>query len=116
MTCLEHLIENTLTCIENKKGYENIMDNIRNDVNLECAGITPDQCWEICQYVYYVFIACGYEKTKHKEEIIKQLEEQISFTKKEVESSYDMIGYNLGVLDGLRNALWTVKNVFEGER
>ena len=55
MTCLEHLIENCLVRMEQGKTYEEIMDHIRNDVNLENAGITPEQCWEICQYVHYSF-------------------------------------------------------------
>ena len=112
MTCLEHLIENTLVRIERGEGYKNILEHIKNDCNLEYAGITPDQCWEICQYVYYVFIAYGYEKTKHKEEVIKQLEEQINYQK----NNDDFSDYYRGMVDGLENALWIVRNVFEGER
>ena len=62
MTNLEHLIENCLCDIEAGKSTEEIMKNIKNDINLKYADITPSQCWEICQYVYYTFIMGHYEK------------------------------------------------------
>lgn len=62
MTYLEHLIENCLCNIERGMSYDKIMKQIKKDVNLEYAGITAEQCWEICQYVYYVFIQYGYKK------------------------------------------------------
>lgn len=65
MTCLEHLIENCLCDMEDDLPTEKIMRNIREDVNLKYSGITADQCWEICQYVYYVFIQDGYERIKN---------------------------------------------------
>ena len=37
MSNLEHLIENTLVCIENKLPYEKILDFIKNDPNLKVS-------------------------------------------------------------------------------
>ena len=53
MTNLEHLIENCLCDFEEGKSTEQIFEDIRKDINLKEAGITPEQCYEICQYVYY---------------------------------------------------------------
>ena len=55
MTCLEHLIENTLCSFEKGKSSEDIHKQIKEDINLEYAGITADQCWEICQYVWFTY-------------------------------------------------------------
>ena len=113
MTCLEHLIENTLCNFEKNKSIKEIQYGIENDCNLEYAEITPEQCWEICQYVWCTFILNNYEKIDSKEHAIKALEEQIAFAKKATESGSDMVSYEQGVLDGLSNALWIVKNIFE---
>ena len=51
MTCLEHLIENTLCSFEKGMNSDDICKQIQNDINLGYAGITVDQCYEICQYV-----------------------------------------------------------------
>lgn len=64
MSCLEHLIENCLCDMEEDLSYEQIMKNIKKDINLKYAGITADQCWEICQYVYYSFILGRYQKVE----------------------------------------------------
>ena len=56
MTCLEHLIENTLCNFKKHKSYEEIMVGIKKDINLKNAGITEKQCWEICQYVWWDFV------------------------------------------------------------
>lgn len=53
MSNLEHLIENCLVNIDNNKSYETIMAHLSVDPNLEGSGITADQCWEICSYVYF---------------------------------------------------------------
>lgn len=53
MTCLEHLIENTLIDFSQKKPVQEICDNIKNDVNLSGSGLTVDQCYEICQFIIY---------------------------------------------------------------
>lgn len=53
MTCLEHLIENTLKDFSVKKPVQEICDNIRNDVNLLGSGLTVSQCYEICQFVFF---------------------------------------------------------------
>lgn len=55
MTNLEHLIENCLCCFENGYSYEEIKNSINNDINLKYSGISAEQCYEICQYVWYVF-------------------------------------------------------------
>jgi len=57
MTCLEHLIENTLEAFKRHEGHEAISKHIEEDPNLQGAGITADQCWEICQYVWHTFVA-----------------------------------------------------------
>jgi hypothetical protein len=44
MSCLEHLIENCLCDMEEDLSYEQIMKNIKKDINLKYAGITADQC------------------------------------------------------------------------
>lgn len=54
MTCLEHLIENCLVKFEKNVGE--IRESIENDPNLQYAGITADQCFEICQYIYYSYV------------------------------------------------------------
>jgi len=53
MTCLEHLIENTLGDFSKRKPVQEICDNIRQDVNLPGSGLTIEQCYEICQFVFY---------------------------------------------------------------
>lgn len=55
MSNLEHLIKNTLVCIENKLPYERILDFIKNDPNFESNPLSVDEVWEICQYVYYTW-------------------------------------------------------------
>ena len=62
MTCLEHLIENTLCSFEKGKSSEDIHKQIKEDINLEYSGITADQCWEIYQYMWYTFIYARDEK------------------------------------------------------
>ena len=62
MTCLEHLIENTLINCEKNKSYEEIKKAIETDINLPESGITSEQCWEICQYVWWRFIFDNYKK------------------------------------------------------
>lgn len=64
MTNLEHLIENTLYNFESNKTTEEILKAIDNDINLKESGITAEQCWEICQYIWCCFIADRYEKVK----------------------------------------------------
>ena len=113
MTCLEHLIENALCNFEKHKSIEEIEEGINSDCNLEYAGITPEQCWEICQYVWCTFILNNYEKIDSKENAIKALEEQIEQQQKIVGVREHADFYDIGVLDGLSNALWIVKNVFE---
>lgn len=56
MTCLEHLIENCLCDFRDRKSAHQIREGIRKDINLKYAGITVDQCFEICQYVYYSWL------------------------------------------------------------
>lgn len=76
MTCLEHLIENCLVKFEDKEtrfldtesmynaqkyyrikqDIDEIRESIKNDPNLQYAGITADQCYEICQYIYYSYV------------------------------------------------------------
>lgn len=53
MTCLEHLIENTLDNFSKRKSLQEICDRIREDVNLPGSGITVEQCYEICQFIFY---------------------------------------------------------------
>lgn len=57
MSNLEHLIENTLVLMERNKDleYKKIIQYIQSDVNYDGAGITAEQCYEICQYVLYVY-------------------------------------------------------------
>jgi len=64
MTCLEHLIENCLVRMEDGKDYDEIMRDIRKDINLQYSGISPEQCWEICQYVYCAFIVDRYYRVE----------------------------------------------------
>lgn len=53
MTCLEHLIENTLDNFSKRKSLQEICDRIREDVNLPGSGLTVEQCYEICQFIFY---------------------------------------------------------------
>ena len=43
---------------------EEILKTIDNDINLEESGITAEQCWEICQYVWCRFIEDRYKRIK----------------------------------------------------
>lgn len=67
MTNLEHLIENELCRFEEKPdlSYQGHLEEIRKDINYEDAGITEEQCYEICQYIYFTYIPSimdeGYE-------------------------------------------------------
>lgn len=56
MTNLEHLIENCLCEFEKGRSSEEIKQSIKKDINFENAGITAEQCYEICQYVWCVFV------------------------------------------------------------
>lgn len=58
MTCLEHLVENCLENFKKGKSPEDIREEIKKDINYEYAGITAEQCYEICQYVWWTFIFC----------------------------------------------------------
>ena len=53
MTCLEHLIENTLDNFSKRMPVQEICDRIREDVNLPDSGLTVEQCYEICQFIFY---------------------------------------------------------------
>lgn len=53
MTCLEHLIENTLDSFSKRESLQEICDRIREDVNLPGSGLTVEQCYEICQFIFY---------------------------------------------------------------
>ena len=64
MTCLEHLIENTLANFEQNKSPEEIREAIFKDINLPLAGITVRQCYEICQYVWCTYIYYKYGEGK----------------------------------------------------
>ena len=57
MSNLEHLIENTLVLMEHNKDleYKKFIQHIQSDVNYDGAGITAEQCYEICQYVLYEY-------------------------------------------------------------
>ena len=60
MTCLEHIIENTLCRFEEGKSPEEIMKAIDADMNKPYVKISSNEIFEICQYVYY----CWYPNTK----------------------------------------------------
>ena len=55
MSNLEHLIENTLVCIENKLPYEKVISHIRENPNFDGSPLTEQEVWEMCQYVYYTW-------------------------------------------------------------
>lgn len=77
MTCLEHLIENCLCKFEDGKPYEEIEKTIENDINLADSGITAEQCFEICLYVWGAFIRYGgYEKINDGDIIIHKDERE----------------------------------------
>lgn len=83
MSNLEHLIENTLICIENKLPYERILDFIKNDPNFEGTPLSVDEVLEVCQYVYYTWDRSllntinelEQERLKFKEERDKYMEQ-----------------------------------------
>lgn len=64
MTCLEHLIENTLNNM--KRNSLNIMKDIKSDINLSESGITAEQCYEICQYIFYSYLPCMMENEENE--------------------------------------------------
>lgn len=53
MTCLEHIIENTLCRFEEGKSPEEIKKSIDTDINKPYVKISSNEIFEICQYVYY---------------------------------------------------------------
>lgn len=57
MSCLEHIIENTLCRFEEGKNHDEIIAAINADVNKPYVRLTDDEIFEICQYVYYCW--CG---------------------------------------------------------
>ena len=59
MSCLEHLIENGLITIE--KHADNWEEIMKNDVNLSHTNLSLEDLWEICQYIYYVWMPCALE-------------------------------------------------------
>ena len=66
MTCLEHLIENTLCEFEKKKKPDEILLAIERDPNLEYTKISAEDCYEICQYVYCTYLRCAIEDELQK--------------------------------------------------
>ena len=56
MTCLEHLIENTLVAFEKGLSPEEIILRIQRDLNLPYSDISAEQCYEICQYVFCTYL------------------------------------------------------------
>ena len=77
MTSLEHLIENTLICFEKDYDIPYISKCIEEDPNLEYAGITAYQCYEICQYVHCTYARCLKEEieSKNEQKLWKRIEE-----------------------------------------
>lgn len=58
MSNLEHLVENGLVALENGCSHEDWIKEIENDLNWnDCLRLTIDDLWEICQYVYFDWIA-----------------------------------------------------------
>ena len=54
MSNLEHLVENGLYCLEERKNYEDWYQRMLDDCNWSPhVGLTIDDLWEICQYVIY---------------------------------------------------------------
>lgn len=55
MTCLEHIIENTLCRLDEDKdySYDEMIASIESDINKPYVRITADEIYEICAYVYY---------------------------------------------------------------
>lgn len=56
MSNLEHLIENCLCNFERGLDSNEIRERISKDINLEYSGITVDQCYMICQYIWCTFM------------------------------------------------------------
>jgi hypothetical protein len=57
MSNLEHLVENGLTLLEKGANYYVWMNEMWEDSNWSGVPyMTPDQLWEICQYVHYVWV------------------------------------------------------------
>lgn len=112
MTCLEHLIENTLCNFEKNKSIEEIKEGIKSDCNLEYAGITKEQCWEICQYVWCTFILDNYDKIEDRKELIKELEKVLQEQRNHIDKQDIIDPYDVGKRCGFENALWMVKNKF----
>lgn len=56
MSNLEHLIENTLSVMNNGVRGEELVRVLENDPNIKYAGITVEQCIEICSYILYTYI------------------------------------------------------------
>ena len=56
MSNLEHLIENSLCCLDEGKSYREWREIMQQDCNWEGnENITLDNLWEICQYVIFTW-------------------------------------------------------------
>lgn len=61
MSNLEHLIENAIESVENGNSFENWRDweqQIGNYVNADYIKSTPEEIWEIANYVVYTHDMC----------------------------------------------------------
>lgn len=59
MTNLEHIIENTLDAFSEGYTAEQIMNFIKTDMNFPEQPLTVAQIYEICQYVWCVYLDNG---------------------------------------------------------
>ena len=60
MSCLEHLIENTVALYEQGKEWDEIIEAIKRDPNFPDAGISAEACCEICQQIYCDYMHYGW--------------------------------------------------------
>lgn len=60
MSCLEHIIENTLCRFKEGKNYDEIIAAINADINKPYVRLTVDEIYEVCQYVH----CCWCDSTK----------------------------------------------------
>ena len=55
MSCIEHLIENALTALEDGMDYEQFCASLANFNMFIQVNATPEEIWEIANYIQYTY-------------------------------------------------------------
>ena len=70
MSNTEHLIENAIVCLEEKKSYEDFIDTDVNKRMFKLVKSPPEEIWDMAIYVYYTYRESIVWKTE--DELVKR--------------------------------------------